>query len=436
MSKYVFLLFVLLGIFPLHAQVRISSLQQLFEYADQKSFSIRAASVEKESIQYQKKQAQSFLYPSIVGSTGFTDNLQLQSTLVPANILNPNANKDEFIEMSFGKEYMYNASVQAQWDIVNFQKIFALQTAIRVEEAASVNYMKVREKKYQELAALYYSTLITNKSLAIYEENVKVTAVLLANIQYKYEQGTISEAEFNRVQIQHLQNQKILNYYESSLQQLQIQLQAQLNSSESIILDGDIEIPLVTEVIMDKDNLEVLWQETQVRVAQSKLKQNKSSYLPSISLAYQYNYMLTGNELLNFSTMNRLPSQNFSARMTVSLFDGFMKKNKVREAKSELYLQSMKLDNIRLVKQKEDDILLLQMSQSEDALQKNKEILELQQLNDGHIQNTYDSGIVSLDERMDKYQELLNAQYNYLQELSSFSIVQYKLFIRQIDFSL
>ena len=94
----------------------------------------------------------------------------------------------------------------------------------------------------------------------------------------------------------------------------------------------------------------------------------------------------------------------------------------------------MQLDNLRLTKSLEDETLRLQYQQSDNNLNRTKEILTLQGQNDTYTENKYEAGIISLDERLDRYNDLLAAQYNYLQSLGDFSLAQYKVYIRQINY--
>ena len=71
--------------------------------------------------------------------------------------------------------------------------------------------------------------------------------------------------------------------------------------------------------------------------------------------------------------------------------------------------------------------------QAEEELAENTKIMVLRQKNDVHAENKYNSGITSLNERLDSYEDLLNAQNTYLQSLASYTLAKYKLYIRQID---
>lgn len=120
--------------------------------------------------------------------------------------------------------------------------------------------------------------------------------------------------------------------------------------------------------------------------------------------------------------------------MNVPIFRGFSTRQSVRQSAWELDLQQQQLANVQLVKQKEDELLQLQWAQASDQLKGSQEILELQQESDVHIENRYQSGIIGLDERLNRYNDLLKVQDQYLQSLASLTLSQYKIYIRQIDF--
>ncbi|MGC3979348.1 MAG: TolC family protein [Paludibacteraceae bacterium] len=416
------------------AQIQFNSLQEVLNYADGHSFTIQASVAQQAIEQSGKRQAQSSLYPTLNIVTGFTDNITLLPTLVPAKLFNPTASDNEYSEMTFGKKYIYNAGLVAQWDILNFQKIFAIQTANLKTNAGKLNTQKVKYETYNKLASVYYSILLINKSLSIYNENVKVTDSLRKNAQEKYQKGIISEEDMNKVLIRHLQNKKNLEYAQTNLQQLHCQFQMLLNTKKTLLVSGEIDEPLVLNTQINTTHPDVLWQQSQVKISESVVKQNKSLHTPSLSMQYQYNYNWATNEITNLSGANKLPSQYLGVKLSLPIFNGFLTESKIRESKTQLKIQQMQLENITLNQQKEDETLELQYKQTGNTLEKNKEILELQQKNDAHTENKYEIGIIGLDERMTKYNDLLTAQYNYLQSLADFSLAQYQIYIRQINF--
>ena len=420
---------------PASAQLQFHSFQELLDYADEHAIAIRSAELSEQIAEAEKREAQTFLLPTINTSLGYNDNITLQPTLVPAQLFNPDAPADEFQELTFGTQYTYSRGFSAQWDILNFQKNFAFQTAKIGVEESKANTEINRYNTYNQLASTYYSILLSQESIRLYEENVELSASIFRLAEEKFEQGLISEADLNRSAIKKLQDQRNLDLAQNNLHQFSLQLMGQLNTKEEIkILDSPDSFLLTTTSIMFA-HPEIVMQEAKVKKYESILKQTKASRLPSLSFIYQNNKSWATNDFMDFSNANQLPQQAFGVSLNLSGLFSPSNRQKIKQSKSQLQLQQMQLDNTRLIKDQEDDLLQLQLKQSSNQLANSKEILRLQEKNDRHAANTYESGIISLDNRLNKYDELLASQDQYLQSLASYSLAQYKIYIRQIDFS-
>lgn len=417
------------------SQVVFGSFQEVLDYADKHSISIRISEEQQTVNAIREKQSRSFLYPSVNASAGFNDNITLQPTLVPSRLFNPQAPEGSFEEMTFGKPYLYTASLQAQWNVLDFQKIFAIKTSEFQSQAGKLNTEVNRFNTYNQLASVYYSILLAHRSLEIDEKNINTTKEMLKNASEKYQKGIISESDLNRVSIQHLQNEKKFKTTESNLAQLYRQLQSILDLREEIqISDLRSDENHIIDADFQAVHPEVLFQEKQVDISKSLIKQSEAMRYPSLGFVYQYNYNWATDHFMDFSNVNKLPQQFFGVKINVPVFNGFSISQKIKESQAELKIQQMQLENTKIVKDKEDEILRIQYDQSVTDLEKSSRILELQEKNDIHTQNKYESGIISLDERLDRYSDLLSAQYNYLQSLSDFSLAKYKIFLRTIDF--
>ncbi|MGK0448337.1 MAG: outer membrane protein TolC, partial [Polaribacter sp.] len=189
----------------------------------------------------------------------------------------------------------------------------------------------------------------------------------------------------------------------------------------------------LTDTSFETKHPEITWQEMEVTKQKSLLKEKKALLLPNISLTYQYNTNWATDGLTDFSNANELPQQYVGAKLNIPIFNGFSSRSKIKKSKLELQQQELQLENTKLVKQNKDDLLLLDVNQFEEEFAKNTKIMALRQKNDVHAENKYNSGITSLNERLDRYEDLLNAQNTYLQSLASYTLAKYKLYIRQID---
>jgi len=432
MKNWLMLLPILFSV-PVVAQIQFNSIQDVLNYADAHAVAIQSAEIGEQIALAQKKEAGSYLLPTLNGTLGYNDNITLQPTLVPAQIFNPDAPEGTFEELVFGTKYIYSGGIQAQWDVLNFQKIFAKQTAVLATEESRLNTEVSRYNTYNGLASTYYSIVLTQEAMDIYEKNVEVSASILDLARTKYDEGLISEPELNLAEIKHLNNQRVLMQANDNLSQFYIQLQSQLNTRDTIEVLDTPEAFIAASTTIETTHPEVLLQETEVRKQESVLKQNKATRIPSIGFVYQYNQSLATNEFFGFSDGIDLTQQYFGAKVTMPFINNSTR-HKVRKTEEELALQQLQLESTKLEKQKADELLQVQLKQANDQLNKQKQILALQEKNDVHAENKYEGGIISLEQRLDQYDDLLAAQDTYLQSLASFTLSQYKLFIRQLDF--
>ncbi len=172
-------------------QIQFQSFKDVLKYADEHTIQIQNAVIGEQIASARKKDAKSYLYPSVNASAGYNNNLTLQPTLIPAEIFNPSAPPGTFEEFTFGKQHIYSAGFQAQWNILNFQKMFASQTANIVAEQSEINTQKSKFNTYNLLASTYYSILLTQEAIVIYEENLKVSEAIYNSTNEKFQKVRI-----------------------------------------------------------------------------------------------------------------------------------------------------------------------------------------------------------------------------------------------------
>ncbi|MPS72296.1 MAG: TolC family protein [Chryseobacterium sp.] len=430
------IILALLGFTSFNAmgQVQFGSLQEVLAYADKNAISIQSALHQEQIAAVKNKASKTALLPTVNASAGFNDNITIQPTLVPANLFNPAAPEGTFNEYTFGRRYIYNAGVQANWDVINFQKWFDIkisQAALQLNQANTIN---TKYQIYNQLAQTYFSILLTKKYLTISEENIVAADNIYRIAKDKYDKGIFTEENLNRSKIQLVQAKQQVSSLESSLEQLYNQLQSQLNIDEPLVLKDELldkEMGTGDALAITTSHPEVLVQEAQVQLSEKQLAQTKLLQYPTLTMGYQYNYNWATDKMTDFSGANNLPQQFWGMKLSVPLFNGFNIKSKIKQSKIQLEQEQMVLESKKLIAKKDDDNLKIQYSQSVEDFRKQEEVLQLQYKNDTHSKNRYDSGIIGLDERLDKFKDLLEVQNQYMQSLSNQYISYYKLYIRK-----
>ena len=434
MIKYFFFIAGICVCFSVMGQTTFTSLKQVFDYADQHSVAIQASLMKEKMDIAKKEQAKSYLYPTVNAVAGYNDNIAIQPTLIPSELLNPSSPKGSYEEYKFGKRYVNTASVQTQWAIVDFQQMFAMKMATSQVQLSIASTAFTKFNTYKILASVYYAILITKESIKIYEDNFKTAKLISSNAEAKYQQGIISEDVLNRAKIQKIQADEAMMVAYNSSKQLMCQLQSALVMDECIVVDDNVENYLSQNLSQDLMTLhpEIKYQEAGLDLFKSQLRQVRALNYPTISMTYQYNYSWMSDKSMNFSDANKADAQFFGVKLSMPLFNGFYTKNKIKEVKWGLKQQTLVLEGTRIAKSKEDEILLLEYDQTQQSLEKSREVLSLQTVADKHIENKYQRGIISLDDRLDKYKELLNEQNSYLNSLGNYMAAEFQLYIRRL----
>jgi outer membrane protein TolC len=286
---------------------------------------------------------------------------------------------------------------------------------------------------YNELASSYYAIILTQEAIEIYEENASVSSTIADNARNQLEKGIISETEYNLALINKKQIDAELSAYENTLEQYYIQLQIQLNTQDLILIQDSFDQFNFINRSDFKIHPQILVQEANLLSVESELKQTRALSYPTLNLFYQRSTTWATDDFFNFSEANELPQQVFGITLTLNPFN-FSRKKKIEQSKINIELQKLELENSKLEIQKEDELLELQYTQGLASYEDDKQILELQQENDQHFENLYQTGMISLDYRLDKYRELLNSQNSYLNSLANLTLSNYKKYIRQVDF--
>lgn len=427
------MLFICTGVSPAWAQISFSSLQQVLDYADDHAINIQSAKDQQQIAASKYRTSKAALLPSINASAGFNDNITLQPTLVPANLFNPAAPAGTFSEYTFGRKYVYSTGAQASWDVMNFQKWFDIRTTDAAQKLSEASIVNARFQVYNQLAQTYFSILLTEKYIGIAKGNIAASDSICRIAKDKYESGIFTLENLNRSKIQLTQAQQQLSGLSSTLTQLYNQLQTQLNTNEQLILTDAFSTTYTdeeNEATITSVHPQVQVQEAQLKLNERQLAQSRSLLYPTLSLGYQYNQNWASDKMFGLSGANNLPQQFFSVKLSIPLFNGLSTRGKISQSRIQLHQQQQALENQRLAAQKEDENLDLQYHHSIGDMNKQEEILALQSSNDNYSKDRYESGVIGLDERLDKFTDLLQVQNQYMQSLSNYYISYYKRYIR------
>jgi outer membrane protein len=417
------------------AQLRFVSLHELWAYADAHNMQVQAAEAGRAIAGINTRQARGAMLPTVSAGGGFTDNITIQSTLVPANLFNPAAPTGTYTEAIFGRRYIYNGSIGVQFDILNLKDWFGVKAAKLSAEIAVLNFAKTKETLYEQLANTYYSYILLNEAERLSKENIWTAEKSYELAGNKFQEGLISEVTLNTALINKQKAEKSLEATVENKSLLLNNLRLLLNTSDSIVLREELQEaePLTDSGFSPDPNVQLA--NMQVMNAKNEWQSSKSSFSPTLSAVYQYNTQIAADDFLKFSNSNTTPQQYWGLRLSMPIFTGGSRKNTVQKAKIDYDLKQKEYESARLQSELTNKNILIEYMSALNAYNKSKNILDLYKRNDLHAERKMNEGIVLLDERLKVYSDLVNNQNEYLQSLSDYLIQHYRLQIRKANFT-
>jgi outer membrane protein TolC len=415
-----------------HAQHPFRSVESLWEYADTHNVSLILAETNIKTASVNTVQAHRNRLPAVSLNGGFTDNVLIQPTLIPSSLFNPGAPEGTFTEATFGRQYIYNASLNMQWNLINTGDWFSVKAARYNEEIARLSLKESKKEIYEQIANAYYSHFLADQILALGIENKASTDSILSIANQKWEEGQVSEIAVNSAKINAVRSEK-------SLQAAMLNSRLALNTIRQLLglgyadsLDLSHEIPADPlaasgDFAADPEH-DIAF--AQLNLARSNYQAAKASYWPVLSVVYQGNTQVAGDQLFNFKNANTLPQRYYGLRLNIPLAAGGSRNAQVARSRLDLASKTTLYESVTKQNALEDQNLMLDYQTSRDQYHKSKEILELYRSNDFHAGQKLREGVISLDERLRSYNDYVANQNEFFQSMSDFLIQQYRMQIR------
>ncbi len=337
------------------------SLDQALEIALSENVAVKIADKEIERSEYAKKGTYAALFPQIDASGGFQRTIEKQvmymdfdmSSIMPGGGApggegESSENKNNGMEV--GRWNSFSAGVSASMPLVNAQlweslKISGQDVELAVEKARSSRLEMVSQVKNA-----YYSVLLAKEAAKVYKEVYDNALLNYETTQMRHEAQKASDLELARAATS-LAN-AIPNMYDS---QNAISLSLwQLKAVMGISLDEDIDV--VGQIYDYAQDMSVLYSDDELSLENnstlkqlaiqaeqlaSGIKAQQYAYLPSLGVAFVYNYSAMANDFV-FSEYKWTPYSYVGLSLSIPIFSGGKRLNNVRSAKiqaSELELQ-------------------------------------------------------------------------------------------------
>ncbi len=229
------------------AQTVFRSLEEVWKYTDVHNITIRTARYEVEKADYAKKQAYGALLPQANATGSYTDNIALQTTLIPDDLLG--GPPGTYKTLQFGEQFVYAGGVNAQMNILNLQNWYNARIAKETEEWNKASLANNKKNVYQQVATQYYSYLLMQEAARLAGQSSSLADSVYQSTANKFKEGSVNEANVDVAKLNFERAQQ--NYISAQYQMLiaRNNMKALLNFSvkDSLIIEATLADDLQAE---------------------------------------------------------------------------------------------------------------------------------------------------------------------------------------------
>jgi outer membrane protein len=339
------------------------TIQDCINYAYTHQDSVINAGLDIKSAEYKVKETIGIGLPQVKGTASFQDYLKIPTTLLPGQFFGQP--EGTFVPVQFGVKYQSSFGINADQILFDGSYLVGLKASRTYKELSIRNQIRSKIEVNVNVTKAYYQVLVSNEQLRLLNANVAQLKQQMDETIARNKQGFVEKIDVDRITVQYnnlvTDRENTIRLLALNYQVLKFQMGMPIgyglqlkNKLEDIKLDESASLNNDTSFYHSR--IEYNLAETGVALKELDLKRQKSQYLPTLKLNGAYTSSYQNNSFSNLYKMN-FPSSYVGLALEVPIFNGFQRKNQVKQ--SEISVLKSKND---LVNAKNG--LMLQASQA------------------------------------------------------------------------
>jgi outer membrane protein len=310
------------------------TLKSAIDYGLQHFGTVRIAQYQTETANQQARQAVGLYLPQVAATGNFTDNLKLQSTLLPAGL----GGSTEPTRITLGSKYQTNVNATVTQAIYDKSLLLGLKAAKPNQQLAELNTRQTREEIIYNITSNYYQVFIAQQQIALLKDNIERTQQVLDVLKLQRDNGVIQPVDYTRTEVNLNSTRSQLSLAENDLNLSLNRLKYQMGlpqEQELTLADSQIltQLPIVQSGQFDAKNLTTFQQaETNLFLQRLQLQRTKAGYLPTLNFSANYGSLVLANDFTK-SFQNFVGFGSIGLRVNVPIFDGLQRDAQIQQAK-------------------------------------------------------------------------------------------------------
>jgi outer membrane protein len=432
------------------------SLQQAIDYAMKNSPGIANANNDIAIAKYRKREIAGIGYPQLNASFDLKDFFKIPVSVIPnfvapavyTGILSatnptydlsgdPRASADYYapIAAQFGTKYQANASASISQIIFSSDYVVALQAAKYLEQIGTISANRTKADVIAGVSKAYYTVLVNRERLELLNSNTNRLKKFMEDTRAYNQQGFIEQIDVERIEVTY----NNLSSEKEKVQRLMGLAEAALRFQMGYVNPAPIDLTdslpsslkdeeMITAKPSPESRPEFQLLKSSQELNQLNLKRQKLGYLPTVVAYGSGGYTAYRSEFNVFKTGGEwYPTLLIGGTISVNLFDGLQRHNRIQQAKLELKKSEQSISQITQVVDIETNSAVVSLNNAISGLKIQARNMELARHVQEVAQKKYEAGVGSNLEVVTAETSLREAQTNYFNAV-------YDMLVARIDY--
>lgn len=403
--------------------VNTFSVEQCAAYAAKNNVQVKNALL---AIQVQKETNRGITaaaLPSITGSTGVTDYINIPVSLVPGEFFGQPAGS--FIPVRFGTKYNANAGIQLQQLLFDGQVFVGLQA-----RAASIDYQTKNAQITEEaiktnIYKIYYQLVVAKSQIGLLDANIALLEKLKHDVGEMYKNGFVEKLDIDKLNVQYsnlqTEKMKVLNSIEMGYLGLKTLMGMPVKDSliltDTITDDNIKEGSLSDGTFQYADRKDYQLMQTVKKLNEYNIKRYRLSYIPTVSLSGAFTKQAQRTKFTFFEKGDWFTTSFIGLNINIPIFDGFYKDAKIKQSKIELRQVENTIESLKINADAEVQQSIIKFRSAILTMDAQKKNMQLAEQVYNQTKKKFEAGTGSNTEINTAQTDLKAAQTNYISAL-------------------
>jgi outer membrane protein TolC len=330
----------------------------------------------------------------------------------------------QYRNFSFITPWNMNGGLAVNQLLFEPQVFVGLQARDELLNSSGLQLKVTEDRVKEEVYRSYYAVLISQKQLEFIQESIKRLEKLSTEMNEMFKNGFAEKLDIDKTTV-NLNNTKMTeiqlrNVITIGMAMLKRNLG--LMQTDSVVLKDVLNSDLIKREVLDddfkyEDRNEVKLLNSTIKLQGYDIRRYKLSYYPTVSAFYNYNYNGQRSSEGSAKPWFWYNTNVVGLNVSVPIFDGFQKKNKIKQSEFNLEKVQNTLDQTKKSIDLERAVAKNTLINSILAMDAQEQNMQLAQRVFNTVKTKYANGVGSSIETLQADTDLQQAQSNYFRAL-------------------